>query len=186
MNLLTDVPGLRVLYLPFDHEDTTVLIGSYLSHDAAREDYRAAWACGAPLHGAILVRKDLDGEVSAEQSDHVLREGAEALGTLGLLTGLLDPPLIPITTGMGAVLGGVLGQTLHMLIESRAKDKVAGMIPLGCAVLILAFPQSSNDVVRSAVTRAISTSLGHGQGHHVEALRAAVADAQHHMAPGPV
>jgi len=116
----------------------------------------------------------------------MLREGAEALGTIGLLTGLLSPPLVPITTGIGALIGGVLGQTLHMLIESRAKDRAAPMIPLGCAVLILAFPRSSTDIVRPRVTRAISTSLGQGHGHHVEALRAAVTDAQQHMAPGPV
>ena len=75
--------GLKVLSLPFDHEATTVLIGSYLSRDAAQDDYQAALACDAYLHGAIVVGKDLTGKVSVEQSDHMVREVAQGLGTLG-------------------------------------------------------------------------------------------------------
>ena len=87
--------GLKVLSLPFDHETTDVLIGSYLSQTAAHDDYQAALACGAYLHGAILVGRDLTGKVSVEQSDHMVREAAQGLGTLGFLSGLVAWPLIP-------------------------------------------------------------------------------------------
>ena len=189
MNLLASLPGLPGLPglpLPFEHEDTTVLIGSYLSHDAGRHDFDAALACGASLHGAILVSKSLTGTVSAEQSDHMVREGAQALGVLGLFTGLFMPALIPVTIGAGAIVGGILGQTLHLVTESRGKDQAADMIPLGCAVLLVAFPNSSTDVVQPAVSRALSKTLGHGHGYHVEALKAALADAQQHMSPGSI
>ena len=105
--------GLKVLSLPFDHETTDVLIGSYLSHDAARDDCQAALACGAYLHGAIVVAKDLTGKVTVEQSDHFVREMAQGLGTVGFLTGLVVFPLVPLTTGFGAALGGFLGEALH-------------------------------------------------------------------------
>jgi len=137
--------GLKVLSLPFDHETTDVLIGSYLSHDAARDDYRAALACGAYLHGAIVVAKDVTGKVTVEQSDHMAREMAQGLGTLGFLTGLMVLPLVPLTTGFGAVMGGLLGEGLHLLTEAKVKGQAATMIPLGCAALIVAYPHSSAD-----------------------------------------
>ena len=53
LKVLNPAAGLKVLGLPFDHETTDALIGSYLSHQAAREDYRAALASEAYLHGAV-------------------------------------------------------------------------------------------------------------------------------------
>ena len=147
--------GLKVLSLPFDHETTDVLIGSYLSQAAAHDDYQAALACGAYLHGAILVGRDLTGKVSVEQSDHMVREVAQGLGTLGFLSGLVVWPLIPLTTGFGAAMGGVLGEALHLLTETKVKGQAATMIPLGCAALILAYPRSSADAVEPVVTRAV-------------------------------
>ena len=174
--------GLRVLSLPFNHETTDVLIGSYLSHDAAHDDYKAALACGAYLHGAILVRRHLNGDVSVEQSDHLVREGAQGLGTLGFLSGLVVWPLIPLTTGVGAAMGGVLGEALHLLTEAKVKGQGASMIPLGCAALILAYPRDSADTVAPAVTRAVTKATGEASGHHVQALRGALAGAQQQMA----
>lgn len=180
---LTATPGLRVLSLPFDQEDTTVLIGSYLSHDAAEDDYQAALGCGAYLHGAVLITKDLTGKVSVQQSDHMVREGAQGLGTLGLLAGVPVLPLAPLFTAVGAVMGGVFGEAMHLLAETRVKGQAAPMIPLGCAVLILAYPRASAGTVKPAVTRAISKVTGQGHGHHLQALKKALAAAQDQLAP---
>ena len=174
--------GLKVLSLPFDHETTDVLIGSYLSHDAARDDYRAALACGAYLHGAIVVAKDLTGKVTVEQSDHFVREMAQGLGTVGFLTGLVVFPLVPLTTGFGAALGGFLGEALHLTTATKVKGQAAATVPLGCAALILAYPRSAADAVEPAVTRAVIKVTGEGSGHHVQALREALVGAQKQMA----
>ncbi|HEX8971881.1 MAG TPA: hypothetical protein VF825_10010 [Oryzihumus sp.] len=174
--------GLKVLSLPIDHETTDVLIGSYLSHDAAHEDYRAALACGAYLHGAIVVAKDLDGKVTVRQSDHMVREVAQGLGTLGFLTGLAVFPLVPLTTGVAAVMGGFLGEALHLLTETKVKGQATAMIPLGCAALILAYPRSSADTVQPVITRALTKVTAEGQGHHVQALRGALSGAQQQLA----
>lgn len=173
--------GLRVLSLPFDHETTDVLIGSYLSHEAADEDYRAAMSCGRYLHGAILAARDLTGKVTVEQSDHMVREVAQALGTVGFLTGMFIPLLVPLTTATGAVVGGVLGEVLHMLTETKAKGQAASMLPLGCAVLLLAYPRSSAPTVEPLVRRAVTKVTGEAQGHHLQALRGALAGAQQQM-----
>ncbi len=178
----TATAGLRVLSLPFNHETTDVLISSYLSHDAAHDDYQAALACEAYLHGAILVSRDLNGTVSVEQSDHLIREGAQGLGTLGFLSGLVVWPLIPLTTGVGAAMGGIIGEALHLLTETKVKGQAATMIPLGCAALILAYPRSSANAVEPAVTRAVTKATGEASGHHVQALRGALAGAQQQLA----
>jgi uncharacterized membrane protein len=179
MNIPT--AGLKVLSMPFDHETTDVMIGSYLSQEAALDDYRAALACDAYLHGAIVVAKDLTGKVSVEQSDHMVREVAQGLGTLGFFSGLVVFPLIPLTTGFGAAMGGIIGEALHLLTETKVRGQAAGMIPLGCAALILAYPRSSARAVEPVVTRAVHKVTGEASGHHVQALRGALAGAQQQM-----
>ena len=83
--------------MKFDDETTDVLIGGYLSKDAAHEDYEAVLASGGYLHGAVVVSKDLQGELSVEQTDHMVREGAAGLGAVGFGVGLFAPPLLAAT-----------------------------------------------------------------------------------------
>ena len=70
-------------------EPTDVLIGGYLSTDAAHEDYEAVLNCGAEIMGAVVVSKDLEGDLSVEQTDHMVKEGAEGLGAVGFVVGLV-------------------------------------------------------------------------------------------------
>jgi hypothetical protein len=51
-----------------DDETTDVLIGGYLSEQAAHEDYDAALNCGERLWGAVVVSKDLEGNLTVEES----------------------------------------------------------------------------------------------------------------------
>ena len=90
--------------MKYDHETTDVLIGGYLSADAARDDYEAVLASGGYLHGAVVVSKDLEGNLSVEQTDHMVREGAAGLGAVGFAVGLFAPPLLA-ATAVGAVIG---------------------------------------------------------------------------------
>ena len=88
------------------HDTIDVLIGGYLSRDAAEEDYNAVLNCGGHLQGAVVVSKDLEGNLSVEQTDHMVREGAEGLGAVGFAVGLFAPPLLA-ATAVGAAMGGV-------------------------------------------------------------------------------
>jgi len=128
--------------MKFDDETTDVLIGGYLSKDAAKNDYEAVLASGGYLHGAVVVSKDLKGNLSVEQTDHMVREGAAGLGAIGFAVGLFAPPLLA-ATAVGAAIG--------------AK-------------------------VEPAVTRAVKKVVGEAEGHHVKALKGAIADAQQKMA----
>ncbi len=169
--------------MTIDDETTDVLIGGYLSTEAAHEDYESVLGCGAHLLGAVVVSKDLEGDVSLEQSDHVVAEGAAGVGGVGLVVGLFAPPLLA-ATAVGAALGAVGGKVLHKKIGSGIEKMAEETIPIGGAGLIVAYPRSSSDTVESAVTRAVQKVVGEAEGNHVEALKRALADAQKKMAEG--
>ena len=86
------------------HDTIDVLIGGYLSKDAAEEDYNAVLNCDGHLQGIALVAKDLEGTLSVQETDHMVREGTEGLGAVGLAIGLAAPPLLA-ATAIGAALG---------------------------------------------------------------------------------
>ena len=167
--------------MKIDDETTDVLIGGYLSTEAAHEDYEAVLGCGARLWGAVVVSKDLDGNVSLEQTDHTVEEGAAGLAGVGFVVGLFAPPLLA-ATAIGAALGAVGGKALHKKIGSSVEKMAEETIPIGGAGLIVAYPRSAADKVEPAVTRAIQKVVGEAEGHHVKALKGALADAQKKMA----
>ena len=165
----------------FDQETTDVLIGGYLSIDAAQEDYEAVLNCGERLWGAVVVSKDLEGNVSVEQSDHMVEEGAAGLAAVGFAVGLFAPPLLA-ATAIGAAVGAVGGKALHKRTGSKIEEAAEETIPIGGAGLIVAYPHAIAEKVEPAVTRAIKHVVGEAEGHHVKALKGALADAQRKMA----
>jgi arylsulfatase len=165
----------------FDDETTDVLIGGYMSKEAAEHDYEAVLGCGGYLHGAVVVSKDLEGNLSVQQTDHMVREGAEGLGAIGFVVGLFAPPLLA-ATAIGAVIGAGVGKLLHHRTASKLEKQAGETIPIGGAGLIVAYPRSAAGKVEPAVTRAIRKVVGEAEGHHVQALKGAIADAQQKMA----
>ena len=164
-----------------EDETTYVLIGGYLSAEAAREDYEAVVDCGARLLGAVVVSKDLEGNVSLEQTDHTVGKSAIGLGGVGFVVGLFAPPLLA-ATAIGAAVGAVGGEALHKKIGSEVEKMAERTIPIGGAGLIVAYPRSAGERVEPAVKRAIQKVIGEAEGHHVKALKSALADAQEKMA----
>lgn len=160
------------------HDTIDVLIGGYLSKDAAEEDYNAVLECGGHLQGAVIVSKDLAGNLSVEQTDHMVREGAEGLGAVGFAVGLIAPPAVLATTAIGAG----AGELLHHEVKEKLEHQAGETIPLGGAGLIVAYSHSEADKVEPAVTRAIQKAIGEAEGRHVQALKGAIADAQKKMA----
>ena len=167
--------------MKFDDETTDVLIGGYLSKNAAQDDYEAVLASGGYLHGAVVVSKDLKGNLSVEQTDHMVREGAAGLGAVGFAVGLFAPPLLA-ATAVGAVIGAGAGKLLHHRTASKLEEQAGETIPIGGAGLIVAFPHSAAAKVVPSVTRAIKKVVGEAEGHHVQALKGAIADAEQKMA----
>ncbi len=158
-----------------------VLMGGYLSKDAARQDFASVQACGAPLMGMVVVSKDLDGSMEIEQHDHIVKEGAMALGGAGFLVGLLAPPLL-VATAVGAVIGAGVGKLAHRKVESALEAQAEETIPIGGAGLIVVYEHEHTAVVEAAVTRAIKKVIGEATDSHIKAVKGALADASSKMA----
>jgi arylsulfatase len=169
--------------MAFDDETIDVMIGGYLSKDAAHDDYEAALASGGYLHGAVVVSKGLDGTLSVEQTDPMVREGAAGLGAVGFAVGLFAPPLLA-ATAIGGAMGAVAGKALHHRTQNKLEEQAGETIPLGGAGLILAYPHTAADTIDPTVTRAVTKVVGEAEGHHVKALKGAIADAQQKMTAG--
>lgn len=162
-------------------EPTDVLIGGYLSAAAAREDYEAVLNCDVEIMGAVVVSKDLEGNLTVEQTDHMVKEGAEGLAGVGFVVGLFAPPLLA-ATAIGAVVGAGAGKLLHKKTGSKIEEAAGETIPIGGAGLIVAYKHDHAHTIEPAVTRAIKKVVGEAEGRHVEALKGALADAQTKMA----
>lgn len=161
-------------------EKIDVLMAGYLSKDAAMDDYEAVLNSGAEVHGAVVVTKDMKGEMSVEQTDHMVRKGAVTLGGVGLVVGLFAPPLLA-ATAVGAALGAGLGKLARRKARSKVEKQAEATIPIGGAGLIVAYNRSQGEKVEPAVTRAIKKVVGEAEGPHVKALQKAMADAQAKM-----
>ena len=162
------------------HDTIDVLIGGYLSKEAAEEDYESVRNSGAHLQGMALIAKDLQGNLTVEETDHIVREGTAALGGVGLAVGLVAPPLL-LTTAIGAALGAGGGELLHHKAADKIGEQAGETIPIGGAGLIVAYSHSEAEKVEPAVTRAVQKSIGEAEGGHVKALKGALADAQQKM-----
>jgi uncharacterized membrane protein len=166
-------------------ETVDVLIGGYLSRDAAENDYISVLRSGAYIHGATVVSKDLEGNLSVQQTDHMVREAAQGMAAVGFAMGVIVLPLLPATTAFGAAMGAGLGGLLHFASARRLKEEAGAAIPIGGAGLILVYPRTSAGTVEPAVKRAISRTKGEAEGRHLQAVQGALANARHNMAAGP-
>jgi arylsulfatase len=160
---------------------TDVMIAGYLTKEPALLDYEAVMSAGAKIEGAVCVSRDLEGNTAIEQTDHMARGGAKALGGVGLVVGLFAPPLLA-SAAIGAAVGGALGKVASSKVKSKIEEQAAETIPWGGAGVIVAYPRSSAEEVDKSVTRAVKRVVGEAEGHTVKALKAALADAQEKMA----
>ncbi|NJN53316.1 MAG: DUF1269 domain-containing protein [Anaerolineae bacterium] len=116
-----------------------VLIAGYLNRELALLDYQAVLDSGAKYEGVVCMHRDLEGNTSIEETDHLKRGGAKALGAAGFVVGLFAPPLL-LTTAVGAAFGAGVGQVAHSKVKSKLEEQAAQTIPWGGAGLIVAYP----------------------------------------------
>ena len=167
--------------MKFDDETTDVLIGGYLSTDAAHDDYEAVLASGGlPARRGDRQQRPPRQPVGRADRPHGPR-GCRGPGR-GRVRGR---PVRPATAGRDRGRRGDrrrAGKLLHHKTESKLEEQAGATIPVGGAGLIVAYPRSAAAKVEPAVTRAIKKAVGEAEGHHVQALKGAIADAQQKMA----
>ena len=102
-----------------------VLIGGYLSSEAAHEDYDVGPRTAARSSaGAVVVSKDLEGNVCGRADRPRGREGrGRRSARVGFVVGLFAPPLLA-ATAIGAAIGAGGGKALHR--QDRQRDRGVG------------------------------------------------------------
>ena len=165
------------------HNVTDVMIAGYITKEPALLDYEAILKSDAKIEGAVVVSRDLEGNTSIEETDHLKRGGAKALGAAGFVVGLFAPPLL-LATVFGAAIGAGLGHLAHNKVKSKIEEQAAETIPWGGAGLIVAYPSESAEAVDQAVSHALKKVVGEAEGSKAKALTEALADAQQKMS-GP-
>ncbi len=128
--------------MTLDDETTDVLIGGYLSKDAAEEDYNAVLGCGGACTARSSSARTSKATSTVEQTDHMVAEGAAGLGAVGFAVGLFAPPLLA-ATAVGAVIGAGAGKLLHHKTTEKLGEQAGETIPIGGAGLIVAYPRSA-------------------------------------------
>jgi uncharacterized membrane protein len=142
-------------------ETVDVLMGGYLSKDAARDDFEAVQACGAPLLGIVVVSKGLDGSMEIEQHDHIVKESAEVFGGAGFIVGLLAPPLL-VATAVGALAGAGVGKIAQRKVESALEAQAEATIPIGGAGLIVVYDHKRAETIEAALADASAKMAAEG------------------------
>ena len=159
---------------------TDVMIAGYLTKEPALADYEAVVTSGAKIDGVVCVTRDLQGNTTVEQTDHMAKGGAKVLGGAGLVVGLFAPPLLA-SAAIGAAVGGALGKVASSKVKSKIEEDAGETIPWGGAGVIVAYPRESAEAIDKAVSRAAKKAVGEAEGKKVKALKAALADAQGQM-----
>src|SRR6478672_10093091 len=107
--------------------DFDVVIAAYLIPDLAQKDFDALVKLvedkQLEVEGVALVTVAADATVTVDETgDHLGRKGMKVGGGVGLVVGLLAPPLLA-STAVGAALGGLTGKFARKRIEAGISEK---------------------------------------------------------------
>src|SRR5450755_3978669 len=159
-----------------------VVIAAYLIPDLARKDFDGLVKLVADkqlqVEGVALVANDADGHVTiTETGDHLGRKGLEIGGGVGLVVGLLAPPLLASVV-VGGAAGGLAGKFARHRVESGLEEKMGGALPPGSAGVVAIYDRGKADAVDAALASAVRKSVAHVDGGGAKKLKAALAEAQ--------
>jgi uncharacterized membrane protein len=159
-----------------------VLIAAYLFEDLAKTDFDAVLSLAEQktitVEGVVLVQKDADGEVHVtETGDHLGRKGVKLGGGVGLVVGLLAPPLLA-ATAVGAAAGGVMSKFAKHRLESGIGEKMDTALPPATGGVIAIYDSDGADAVDKALANAVRKSVAQIDGISAKNLKAGLAEAQ--------
>ena len=162
-------------------ESLDVVIAVYLIPDLAKQDFdglvKLVEDKTVSTDGVVLVTKDPEGEVHVEETgDHLGRTGVKVGGGVGLVVGLLAPPLLA-ATAVGAVAGGLLGKFAKKRVASGIGEKMDEALPAGSAGVIAIYDQANAEAVDQALANAIRKSTAQIDKASAKELKAGLAEA---------
>jgi len=159
-----------------------VVIAAYLIPDLAQKDFDGLVKLVADkqlkVEGVALVTNDADGNVTVnETGDHLGRKGLEIGGGVGLVVGLLAPPLLASVV-VGGAAGALIGKFAKHRVESGLEEKMGAALPPGSAGIVAIYDRSKAGTVDATLASAVKKSVAQIDGHGAKRLKSALADAQ--------
>jgi arylsulfatase len=159
-----------------------VVIAAYLIPDLAQKDFDGLVKLVADkqltVEGVALVTNDSGGDIAVnETGDHLGRKGLEIGGGVGLVVGLLAPPLLASAVAGGAA-GALIGKFARHRVESGLEEKMGAALPPGSAGIVAIYDRSKAGTVDAALASAVRKSVAHVDGGGAKKLKAALAEAQ--------
>ena len=141
-----------------EDETTFIFVATYSSEDDAQADYEvvkelyAADAIGN--FDAAVIRKDADGKVHVNKDETATRKGAWGGAAVGAVVGILFPPSILATAGVGALAGGLGGHFLKGLSRKDVKE-LGEQLDSGEVALLVVGDWQLDKAIDKAFSRAI-------------------------------
>jgi uncharacterized membrane protein len=171
-----------------DNEKLDVLIAVYLIPDLAQKDFDAYVKLAEDgqivTDGVALVAKDADGEVRVQETgDHMGRKGVKAGAGVGLVIGLLAPPLLAATV-VGAAVGGLAGKFARHRMQAGIGEKLDEALPPGSSGLIAIYEHANADLVEKALANSIRKSTAQIDSASAKELKEGLAEAGASLAGG--
>ena len=159
-----------------------VVIAAYLIPDLAQKDFdglvKLVTGKQLTVEGVALVTNDADGNVTInETGDHLGRKGLEIGGGVGLVVGLLAPPLLASAV-VGGAAGGLIGKFARHRVESGLEQKMGAALPPGSAGVVAIYDRGKAGTVDETLASAVRKSVAHVDGGGAKKLKAALAEAQ--------
>jgi uncharacterized membrane protein len=165
-----------------------VVIAAYLIPDLARDDFdglvKLVEDKQLEVEGVALVTVDADGEVTVDETgDHLGRKGMKVGAGVGLVVGLLAPPLLASMV-VGGAAGDVVGKFAKHKVESGLGEKMGAALPPGSAGIVAIYDRAKADTVDVTLASAVKKSVAEVDGGGAKQLKAALAEAQAGMGGG--
>ena len=162
--------------------DFDVVIAAYLIPDLAQQDFDALVGLvkdkQLTVEGVALVTNDSSGNVTInETGDHLGRKGMAVGGGVGLVVGLLAPPLLA-SVAVGGAAGALVGKFARHRVESGLAEKMGAALPPGSAGIVAIYDRSKTTIVDATLASAVRKSVAQVDGGGARKLKAALAEAQ--------
>src|SRR5206468_8746633 len=115
--------------------------------------------------------------------DHLGRKGLAIGGGVGLVVGLLAPPLLASVV-VGGAAGALVGKFARHRVESGLEEKMGAALPPGSAGIVAIYDRGKAGTVDATLANAVRRSVAQIDAGGAKQLKAALAEAQAGMAGG--
>ena len=158
-----------------------LLLAPYPSADAARSDFDdlVALVADGTVHsdGLILVEHDGDEHVKVTHTaDHLGRRGLTWGGGVGVLVGLLSPPMLA-SIAVGGAVGGLVGKFAGKQVDTGLEAAMSEKLPPGGAMVIAIVDQDHRLDAERALGGTPARSRVEMDGTGLRDLKASLAEA---------